>query len=81
MKWMAIVVLIYMAGQGRQPPVIQVAVETEALCKEAVKALARDLGKAALKVLERGEAPPAKSSGDGSRKHNLVLTSCVQIAN
>ncbi len=81
MKWMAIVVLIWMGGQGRQPPTIQVAVETEALCNEVVKALARDLGKAAAKALERGEAAPEKSSGELARKHNLVLTSCVQTAN
>ncbi len=71
MKWMAIVVLIWMSGQGREPPVIQVAVETEALCKEAVKALARDLGKIAA----------AESAGKGKPRHNLVLTSCVRIAN
>lgn len=81
MKWVAIVVLIWVAGQGRQPPVIQVAVETEALCKEVVRALARDLGRAAAKALERGKAAPAESSGEIARKHNLVLTSCVRIAN
>ena len=72
MKWMAIAVLIWaVSAAGGPPPVIQVPVETEALCKEAVRALARDLGKAAA----------AKSFGEPARKHNLVLTSCVRIAN
>lgn len=72
MEWMAIAVLIWaVSAAGAPPPVIQVAVETEALCKEAVKALARDLGKDAA----------AKSFGKPARKHNLVLTSCIRIAN
>ncbi len=81
MKWMAIVVLIYLGGQGRQPSIIQVAVETEALCKEAVKALARDLGRAAAKALESGKPLPKGASVINAGKHNLVLTSCIRIAN
>lgn len=71
MKWMAIVVLIWPASPNAPPPVIQVVVETEALCKEAVKVLARDLGKIAA----------AESDARRKPKHNLVLTSCVRIAN
>ena len=71
MKWMAIVVLIWLASPTSPPPTLQVAVESEALCEEAVKALARDLGKIAA----------AESDGRGKPKHNLVLTSCVQIEN
>ena len=71
MKWMAIAVLIWLAPAGGPPPTVQVAVESETLCKEAVKAVARDLGKIAA----------AKAAGDSKPKHNLVLTSCVRIAN
>ena len=72
MEWMAIAVLVWAAPTAAAtPPTIQVAVESEALCKEAVKALARDLGKIAA----------AESGGRGKPKRNLVLTSCVRIAN
>ena len=81
MKWMAIVVLIWLAPAGGPPPTIQVAVETEALCNEVVKTLARDLGKAEAKALESGKPLPEGASFVNPGKHNLVMTSCVRIAN
>ena len=72
MKWMAIAVLFWAASPTAPPPTIQIAVETEALCKEAGKALSRDLGKIAA----------AESAGGYiEASHNLVLTSCIRIAN
>ena len=70
MKWMAIVVLFWVASPTAPPPVIQVAVERESLCKDAVKSLARDLGKNAA----------SKSAGGGGSAYNLVLTSCIRVA-
>ncbi len=70
MKWMAIAVLFWVASPTAPPPVIQVAVESESLCQDAVKSLARDLGKIAA----------SKSAGQGGARYNLVLTSCIRIA-
>ena len=70
MEWMAIAVLVWTSSPTAAPPTIQVAVESEALCKEAVEALARDLGAIAL----------AKAAGRSDNRRNLVLTSCVRIA-
>lgn len=75
MEWMAIVVLLWSASPTAPPPVIQVAVESESLCKDAVKSLANDLGKIAARQAARG--------GESKRlggANNLVLTSCIRVA-
>ncbi len=74
MEWMAIVILLWSASTTAPPPVIQVAVESERLCKDAVKLLARDLGKIAAGAAARG--------GTAGRlgEYNLVLTSCIRVA-
>ena len=71
MKWVAIAVLYWTSAVGGQPTVIQVPVENELLCKQAVETLARTLG---------GNAAADQSRAVHTVYGNGVLTACVRVA-